>query len=226
MTQKTAKKQNPASESFARAMRASRQGETDLAERLWKETIAQYENTYDDRYEIPPGVLSALSNLAVLQHKEGRFDDEVRTLEKAVRLSGEFALLDENFLPEQATFQNDLAVVYSALGHLERAETLYRQALEKLGGSALKEPSEAILVKKMSAYHNLGVLYADKLGEPEKSRDCFRERAVILQELDRRYDDGRYRGDLADAQRFSAGLPFPQQRRGREEDRAAETLCD
>ena len=105
-----------ASDLFHRALSCADRGDMQQAEDLYQASIRQYEQLYDDQYETPPQILAALGNLALVYADTGRYDQEVRALEKALAYGREFARCDENFLPRVVELENDLAFRSPAKG--------------------------------------------------------------------------------------------------------------
>lgn len=102
----------------------------------------------------PAEVPTLLNNLAGLQVRLGRFDDGVRSYERAIaqasRLHGASSL-------EVALLQSNLAVAYTNAGEYGKAEGLHLQALAvREANFGANHPEVA------SSMANLGVVYHDK----------------------------------------------------------------
>lgn len=99
-------------------------GKYDEAERHLRRAIAIYEenSTQDWSYERS----RMLNDLSVVLHTQGRYQEALEILEKALVLRA--GLLPEEH-PEIASLKNNLAFALEALGETARAEELYRDSL-------------------------------------------------------------------------------------------------
>ncbi len=73
------------------------QNRMELAERMYLSAIRSFEKTYNDAYETPPDILSAIAGLSELYDVTNRFDLEMSVLEKGLEISEMYAGWDENF---------------------------------------------------------------------------------------------------------------------------------
>lgn len=166
-----------ASELFHRALRCADRGDMQQAEDLYRASVRQYEQLYDDQYETPPQILAALVNLALVYADTGRYDQEARALEKALAYGRDFARYDENFLPRVVELENDLAFSYSRQGLLPRAEEHYLAALEanaKTLSEYGEEVSERALLRSAVLHNNLAVFYEKKTGDLTRAEEHYR----------------------------------------------------
>lgn len=166
-----------ASELFHRALRCADRGDMQQAEDLYRASVRQYEQLYDDQYETPPQILAALVNLALVYADTGRYDQEARALEKALAYGRDFARYDENFLPRVVELENDLAFSYSRQGLLPRAEEHYLAALEanaKTLSESGEEVSERALLRSAVLHNNLAVFYGKKIEDPIRAEEHYR----------------------------------------------------
>lgn len=166
-----------ASELFHRALRCADRGDMQQAEDLYRASVRQYEQLYDDQYETPPQILAALVNLALVYADTGRYDQEARALEKALAYGRDFARYDENFLPRVVELENDLAFSYSRQGLFPCAEEHYLAALEanaKTLSEYGEEVSERALLRSAVLHNNLAVFYEEKTGDLTRAEEHYR----------------------------------------------------
>lgn len=190
-----------ASDLFHRALSCADRGDMQQAEDLYQASIRQYEQLYDDQYEIPPQILAALGNLALVYADIGRYDQEARALEKALAYGREFARCDENFLPRVVELENDLALSYSRQGLFPRAEEHYLAALEanaKTLSESGEEVSERALLRSAVLHNNLAVFYEKKTGDLTRAEEHYRAMLSDRRQLFR-LDGNAHGADLKEA---------------------------
>lgn len=93
-------------------------GNLERAEQMFRQSIEAFENTYDDEYEIPPGILSAIRNLSIVYEKTNRHDREIQVLEKGLQIARELTDIDPTFSPEVSRFTEQISRVRHSTGQL------------------------------------------------------------------------------------------------------------
>ena len=94
------------------------QGNLEIAGQMFRQSVAAYENTYDDEYETPPSILAACWNLATVYQKMDCPLPAIQILEKGLKIAEEFARLDENFLSEVSEFTERINAARHSTGQL------------------------------------------------------------------------------------------------------------
>lgn len=93
-------------------------GNLERAEQMFCKSIEAFENTYDDEYEIPPGILSSIRNLATVYEKTNRHDREIQVLEKGLKIAREMTDIDSTFSPEVSKFIEQISRLRHSTGQL------------------------------------------------------------------------------------------------------------
>lgn len=93
------------------------------AQAKWEEALKQAETSHD----VDPGVITCLTNLALVNDKQGKALEAERLLELSMRtLEGMVGPTSPRF----ADSMPDLAWLYESHGKLDKAEVLFKRAIE------------------------------------------------------------------------------------------------
>lgn len=148
----------------------------DLAEEMFRRSVEAYKNSYDDEYEVPPGIISAIWNLSLIYKEKGCSDLEKTSIEEGLAISEEFLKQDSNFLSDMVLFQNALGDIYRRMGYIEEAENIYVKALAALyKGRGMEELYWKELFAVAGINNVLGDLYRDEVKKLEKAEACYLE---------------------------------------------------
>src|SRR5262249_39284442 len=105
-----------------------------------------------DRLSDPKSAALVLGNLGSLYSLQGRDDEALRVLERALKLAKTNPAVSHDFLPHVL---NSFAVVYLRQGKLDKAEGFLNQALEAISAAGLSFPTPQVLL-------NLGAINYEK----------------------------------------------------------------